>query len=80
MRAAPSTDAAPRHARHAAVVVEHPLLRVIESEDAADPGAIADALELLVKWAVRAHLRRDSAPDGAAVAPEFTAIGAGEPT
>jgi hypothetical protein len=60
--------------------VEHPLLSVTEGEDAADPGAIADALELLVKWAVRAHLRRDSATDEAAATPEFTAIGAGDPT
>jgi hypothetical protein len=53
---------------------------VIEGEETADPGAVADALELIVKWAVRAHLRRDSAPDDAAAAPEFTGIGAGDPT
>jgi hypothetical protein len=78
MKAVPPVDAAHRQARRAAVIVEDPLLVVIEGEDAADPGAIADALELIVKWAVREHLRRDLATDEAAVAPEFTAIGAGE--
>jgi hypothetical protein len=78
MKAAPATDAAPRHARHAPVVVEHPLLRVIESEGPADPGAIADALELIVKWAVRAHTRCNPSMGEAAEIAPLASIGAGE--
>ena len=56
MRAAPAVDARSRPSRrNAAVVVEDPRLAVVESPCAADPDAIHGALEMLVKWAVRAH-------------------------
>lgn len=35
-------------------VVTDPRITVVESADTADPAALNDALELLVKWAVRA--------------------------
>ena len=43
--------------RTARVVVADPRIVVVESPEAADPTALDDALELLVKWAVRAHKR-----------------------
>jgi len=46
--------------RRTGMVVEHPRLTVIESSEPADPGGLEDALELLVKWAIRAH--RGTAP------------------
>jgi hypothetical protein len=80
MKIVPLLDAGGRQTRHAAVVVEHPLLRVTESAEPADPGAIADALELVVRWAVRAHRRCNPSMEKVAETAEFTAIGAGEPT
>ena len=80
MKAVSPIEGAHREARHAAVVVEHPLLRVTESEETADPGAIADALELLVKWAVRAHTRCNSSLEQAAEIAKVNAIGAGDHT
>jgi hypothetical protein len=50
-----------RSRRNAAVVIADPHLLVVESSDHADPGAIEDALELLVKWAIRAQRRSDPA-------------------
>jgi hypothetical protein len=47
--------------RRAAVVVEDPRLVVVEGPGAADPDAIQGALEMLVKWAVRAHQGREQA-------------------
>jgi|GEM_PF-5477407 len=49
----------PCRRRHAAVVVEDPHIVVVEGPTTADPGAVHDALELLVKWAVRARLRKE---------------------
>jgi|GEM_PF-3525490 len=48
-------------ARHSAVIVEHPRITVIESSETTDPCALEDALELFVRWAIRAH-RRDHLP------------------
>jgi hypothetical protein len=69
----PSPDAPLDRSRHAAVIVEHPRLVVVESPGTADPGAVYGALELLVKWAVRAHQGRkpamqDSQPIAASAA------------
>ena len=62
MRAAPAVDARSRPSRrNAAVVVEDPRLVVVESPGTADPDAVHDALEMLVKWAVRAHQGRKPA-------------------
>lgn len=43
--------------RNAAVVVTDPHIVVVESATVADPAAFDDALELLVRWAVRARGR-----------------------
>jgi len=71
-------DAGCGRTRHAPVVVEHPRFTVVESAAATDTGAMRDALELLVKWAVRDHARRRApvteTADGAACA----AVGTGE--
>ncbi len=39
------------------LTIDHPLIEIVESQGPADPFEIEDALALLVKWAVRAHLR-----------------------
>jgi len=56
--AAMSDAASNRTRRNAAVVVTDPRIVVVESSTAADPAALDDALELLVRWAVRAHARK----------------------
>lgn len=63
-----ATAANIRHStrRNAAVVVADPHITVVESAEAADPAAPNDALELLVKWAVRSCTRGES---GAVEAP-----------
>ncbi len=38
------------------LTIDHPLVEIVESQEPADPWAIEDALEILVKWAVRAQL------------------------
>jgi hypothetical protein len=52
-------DPAPRGRK--ATVIAHPRIAIVESAEAASRPAMDDALELLVKWAVRAHRRRESA-------------------
>ncbi|MBP6875111.1 MAG: hypothetical protein KBD56_03490 [Candidatus Eisenbacteria bacterium] len=47
------------------LTIDHPLIEIVESQGPADPFEIEDALALLVKWAVRAHLRaKEHAADG----------------
>ena len=50
------------------ILVTDPRIAVVESPEAADPAALDAALELLVKWAVRAHgrghLAANQAPTG----------------
>ncbi len=58
---APVLDTVPDRPRHAAIVVEHPRILVVESPGSADPDAVQGALELLVKWAVRARQCREQA-------------------
>jgi len=55
MKAVPTSDAVPDRPRRAVVLVDDPSIVVVESPDTADLGAVYDALELLVKWAVRAR-------------------------
>ena len=45
------------------LTIDHPLIELVESPEPADPLAIQDALELLVRWAVRRH-RNMHAPAG----------------
>ena len=67
MKAARSLNVIPDRSRRAiAIVIADPHLVVAESPDAADPDAIGDALELLVKWAVRARRHCNLAPAEAA--------------
>jgi len=47
----------PRRRRNAAMVITDPHIVVAESATVADPAALDDALELFVRWAVRAHGR-----------------------
>ena len=56
MRMAPAPPACPRTRKNAAVVVADPRMDVVEAECMADPDTLRDALELVVAWAVRAHL------------------------
>jgi hypothetical protein len=60
---------------HRAVVVEEPRIIVLESDEAADPSALDDALELLVKWAVRACIHDDAASAEAAIPQGVAAYG-----
>ena len=78
MKAVLPIEAIHREARRAPLVVEAPLLRVTESEETADPGAIADALELLVKWAVRAHTRCSPSMGDVAGIAKVASIGVGK--
>lgn len=64
-----ASDVAPsRRRRSAVVVIEDPRIVVVESATVADPAALDNALELLVKWGVRAHKRghhpQTDAPNG----------------
>jgi hypothetical protein len=76
----PALDAPLDRPRRAAAIVEHPCILVVESPSTADPSAIHDALELLVKWAARAHQgRKPTMPDAQPIA-AFADDGAGEST
>ncbi len=61
MQAVPAPDAVLDRPRRAAAIVENPRIVVVESPDTADPDAVRGALELLVKWVVRAHQGREQA-------------------
>ncbi len=74
----PADVAARRRTRHAPVVVEHPLLTVIEGSAPADPTAMHGALEILVKWAVRAHTGCSDPTVEAADGAEVAAVGVQE--
>ena len=50
-----------RPRRNAAVIVAEPRLTVIEIAVMADPAALEEALGLIVKWAIRARVRDESA-------------------
>lgn len=78
MNAVPRAAAVPLKAHRAATVIEHPLFTVVESAAPADSVAMHDALDLLVKWAVRQHARCSAPAQEPADAAEFTAVGAGE--
>ncbi len=69
-----------RSARRAAAVIENPRIVVFEGDCMAGIGEVEDALEMLVRWAVRAHLRGSAASDGHAAAPDFAISGAGDST
>ncbi len=57
-----------RRKRAPRILVTDPRVAVVESPEAADPAVLDAALELLVKWAVRAqgrgHLAANQAPTG----------------
>ena len=54
MRAVPIADATRRPSRRRAAVVEDPHIEVVEGTSTANSDAVADALGLLVSWAIRA--------------------------
>ena len=55
MKVVPGAKASLDRARRAPVKVEHTRLTVVEASEAADPGALEDAIQLLVTWAMRAQ-------------------------
>jgi len=50
---------------------------VVQSAEEADPAALDDVLEILVKWAIRAHQARCSAADDAVSGDEGLSYGTG---
>jgi hypothetical protein len=80
MKAVPVSEADRGRRRNAAVIVEDPSLVVVEGPGTADPGAARDALELLVKWAVRAHKGPEQAMDDAQTIAASAGENAGEST
>jgi hypothetical protein len=78
MTAVPMPNAVPPCARRAAAVIEDPRLEVVEAPGTADSAAVQDALELLVKWAVRAHQRGRLAVDDVATTPDLAAVEVGK--
>lgn len=80
MTAVSSVAPVPPRSRPAAAIVEHPLLGVVEGARVADPGEVLGALELLVRWAVRAHCSREPLAGEAASSAHVATCGAGERT
>ena len=61
MRASSPVDHVPRRTRrNAAVVVADPHIVVVEGPEKSDPGALDDALNLFVKWAIRSLTHGES--------------------
>jgi hypothetical protein len=58
-------DGNSRPGRGSANAVAHPRITVVQSAEEADPAALDDVLEILVKWAIRAHQARGSGADDA---------------
>ncbi|MCK4415291.1 MAG: hypothetical protein KAY32_17290 [Candidatus Eisenbacteria sp.] len=80
MRAVSPADAVPNRAGRTAAVVEDPRILVVEGDCMAGAGEVEDALEMLVRWAVRAHVRRNAPANEAAAAAEFAACDSGDST
>lgn len=80
MKAATPIEAFHREPRRVAEIVANPRIVVVDSEETADPGAVADALEVLVKWAVRAHRRCNPSMEQGAEIAKVNAICAGDTT
>ena len=55
IKAVPIADAARRPARCRAAVIEDPHIVVVEGTSTANGDAVADALGLLIAWAIRAY-------------------------
>jgi len=79
MKAAPEGSVAGDRI-HRAAIIDDPCIVVVEGPAVAEPDALQDALELLVKWAVRAQEGRRSATDDARTVADFADCGAGEST
>jgi hypothetical protein len=80
MSAVASVASVASRPRPAAAIVEHPMLSVVEGSRAADPGEALDALELLVRWAVRARRCADPPASDAVTSAHVASCGAGEST
>ena len=72
-----SQEKSHRRRRSAVVVIEDPRIVVVESATVANPAAVDGALELLVKWAVRAHKLGHPVPAGAPSDENTTTSGSG---
>lgn len=70
-------DGNSRPGRGSANAVAHPRITVVQSAEEADPAALNDVLEILVKWAIRAHQARCSAADDAVSGDEGLSYGTG---
>lgn len=66
-----------RPGRGSANAIAHPRITVVQSAVEADPAALDDVLEILVKWAIRAHEARCSAVDDAVSGDEGLSYGTG---
>jgi hypothetical protein len=70
-------DGNSRPGRGSANAVAHPRITVVQSAEEADPAALDDVLEILVKWAIRAHQARGSVADDAVSVDEVNSYGTG---
>jgi hypothetical protein len=66
--------------RRRATVIEDPLFVVTEGTDGADPQAVLGALEIIVRWAVRAHEACNTRPAEETAVASGVACSAGERT
>lgn len=70
-------DGNSRPGRGSANAVAHPRITVVQSAEEADPAALDDVLEILVKWAIRAHQARGAVADDAVSGDELCSYGTG---
>lgn len=70
-------DGNSRPGRCSANAVAHPRITVVQSAEEADPAALDDVLEILVKWAIRAHQARCTVADDAVSGAEGSSYGTG---
>lgn len=70
-------DGNSRPGRRSANAVAHPRITVVQSAEEADPAALDDVLEILVKWAIRAHQAHCPVADDAVNGDEGLSYGTG---
>ena len=70
-------DGNSRPGRGSANAFAHPRITVVQSAEEADPEALRDGLEILVKWAIRAHQARCPVADDAVSGAEGSRYGIG---
>lgn len=70
-------DGNSRPGHGSANAVAHPRITVAQSAEEADPAALDDVLEILVKWAIRAHQASCAIADDAVSGDEGRSYGTG---